>query len=201
VHAIFILCFAFNSIVPAQGTKVLEDREIRLSVGRCAKGAPPRQASSGITKYTGILVTPEWRDAEPGRVFNPPLVPCERRSEPKRKLSNVVSCQCRHLQRSVYVTPREDRRNELQTDVRYNPARGPHGTQGTGRLDRLQNRTSDPDLISTSTRLLFIYCICMIIGDREKVCSDVLRGSIFLRLSPIFRSDAVVVYDDPSEGA
>ena len=41
----------------------------------------------------------------------------------------------------------------------------------------------------------------MIIGDREKVCSDVLRGSIFLRLSPIFRSDAVVVYDNPSEGA
>jgi len=83
MHTIFNLRFGLNSIAPAQGTKVLEDREIRLRVGRCAKGAPPQQISPGITKYTGALATPEWKDVEPGRVFSFPLVPRKRNSEPK----------------------------------------------------------------------------------------------------------------------
>lgn len=67
-------------------------------------------------------------------------------------------------------------------------------------MDRLQNRTFDANLASYEHP--FIYYICVDIGDREKVCGDVLRGVlIFLRLNPIFRSDAVVVYDNPSEGA
>ena len=52
-----------------KGTKVQEDREIRLSFCCSAKGAPPQYVSPAITKYTGTLATPEWRDLEPGRVF------------------------------------------------------------------------------------------------------------------------------------
>ena len=51
-----------------QGTKVLEDREIRHSFSLTAEGSPPQSASPGITKYTGALTDPEWEDIEPGRV-------------------------------------------------------------------------------------------------------------------------------------
>jgi len=90
-------------------------------------------------------------------VFSFPLVPRNRRLGPKRRVQDVVSRQRRRLQRSVYITPRETGRNELQHVVRCNPACGPHGAQGTGRLDRLQNRTSDANLVSD--KYLFIYFV------------------------------------------
>ena len=37
-----------------------------------AKGTPPRQASPAITKYTGSLSSPEWKDVEPGRGHSSP---------------------------------------------------------------------------------------------------------------------------------
>ena len=55
--------------VARQGTKVLEDREIRLVHAMVAEGAPPTHSNAEITKYTGALATPEWKDIEPGRVF------------------------------------------------------------------------------------------------------------------------------------
>ena len=55
--------------VALQGTKVLEDREIRLRFSSCAEDTPPQHATPGITKYTGALANPEWKDIEPGRVF------------------------------------------------------------------------------------------------------------------------------------
>ena len=55
-----------------QGTKVLEDREVRHWFRVSTKGAPPQDASTEIIKYTGALASPEWEDIEPGRVFNFP---------------------------------------------------------------------------------------------------------------------------------
>ena len=55
-----------------QGTKVLEDREIRFSFRILAEDAPPQHGFSGITKYTGSLAAPEWEDVEPGRVLSFP---------------------------------------------------------------------------------------------------------------------------------
>jgi len=75
-------------IVP-QGTKVLEDREIRHSFAVVTTGSPARGASPGIVKYTGSLVSPEWEDAEPGRVFNFPLYLVKSAQSPKDKFETL----------------------------------------------------------------------------------------------------------------
>ena len=55
--------------VVSQGTKVLEDREIRSRFWYVAEGAPQQQAYQSILKYTGTNSAPEWMDTEPGSVF------------------------------------------------------------------------------------------------------------------------------------
>jgi len=80
------------SSVALQGTKVLEDREIRLVHSAISLGSPPTHSFPEISKYTGALATPQWKDVEPGRVSFPP-VPCETLSERKRQVRNVVQCQ------------------------------------------------------------------------------------------------------------
>ena len=83
-HVRYFLAFELNSI-PLQGTKVLEDREIRHEFCWSSEGTPPQQVFHIIAKYIGSLVTPEWEDIEEGRVFDS-LVPCEERSEPRRQV-------------------------------------------------------------------------------------------------------------------
>ena len=80
------------SSVALQGTKVLEDREIRLARSVVTEGSPPTHSYAEITKYTGDLAAPEWKDIEPGRVLFP-LVSCEKRSDRKRQVRIVVPCQ------------------------------------------------------------------------------------------------------------
>jgi len=56
------------NFIALQGTKVLEDREVRLA--HCTvtgKDAPPKHPFSAITKYTGALAAPEWKDVEPDK--------------------------------------------------------------------------------------------------------------------------------------
>ena len=123
-----------------QGTKVLEHREIR-STFHVTDDAPPQHAFPGITKYTGNLATPEWKDVEPGRVFSFPsyLVPKSAQSQKKnkkRQVRNIVSRQGRHLQRPIHTTLLDNAGKELQAEIRRDSARRPHRTQGTGRLDR-----------------------------------------------------------------
>jgi len=55
-----------------QGTKVLEDRELRNPLSWLSVDAPPRHIFSPIVKYTGALVAPEWEDIERGIVFGFP---------------------------------------------------------------------------------------------------------------------------------
>ena len=55
--------------VALQGTKVLEDREIRHGFCCTSKGAPRKYVSTEIVKYTGALAAPEWGDIEEGRPF------------------------------------------------------------------------------------------------------------------------------------
>ena len=60
--------FKFYFIRP-QGTKVLEDREIRHDFCELSEGAPPQAVSPRISKYIGSLVSPEWIDVEEGTVL------------------------------------------------------------------------------------------------------------------------------------
>ena len=125
-----------------QGTKVLEDREIRLSRTMVAESAPPKRSSSKITKYTGESTAPEWKDDEPGRVLFP-LIPCKKRLERKRQIRDVVPHPGRPLQRPVYKKGWGRRKSGLRTEVQRSPTRGPHRAEGTGLLDRLRNCTWD----------------------------------------------------------
>ena len=63
--------FELNSLI-LQGTKVLEDREIRHSFHCTWEDTPPQHISVRIAKYTGALAAPQWEDVEEGRVFNSP---------------------------------------------------------------------------------------------------------------------------------
>ena len=88
------------SSVALQGTKVLEDQEIRLSRAIATEGAPATRSSSKITKYTGESTAPEWKDVEPGRAWFLPIS-CSKRLQRKRQVRDVVSYQGRYLQRPV----------------------------------------------------------------------------------------------------
>ena len=59
--------FEPNPII-MQGTKVLKDREIRHAYCQVYENAPPQHISAEVIKYTGALVSPEWRDIEKGIV-------------------------------------------------------------------------------------------------------------------------------------
>jgi len=71
VRRLQLWLFKLNFIA-TQGTKVLEDREIRLDFCWTSVDTPPRLVFPKVAKYTGPLVAPEWEDAEKGRAFNFP---------------------------------------------------------------------------------------------------------------------------------
>ena len=72
-----------------QGTKVLEDYEIRHTFWVTAQGNPPQHASPEISKYTGALLTPKWEDVEPGRVFTFPWHLVKSTQGPKDKFEKL----------------------------------------------------------------------------------------------------------------
>ena len=77
------------NLIALQGTKVLEDREIRHGFCIIAEGTPPQRASPGITKYTGALASPKWVDVEPGRVFAFPWYLAQSAKSPKDKFETL----------------------------------------------------------------------------------------------------------------
>jgi len=56
----------FKTIL-SRGTRVLEDREIRQHFCSVSENVLLHHVSPRITKYTGALVSPEWRDLEPDK--------------------------------------------------------------------------------------------------------------------------------------
>ena len=65
---IFPWLFGLNPVA-LQGTKVLEDHEIRHKFCWPSEGAPLQHVSSTVAKYTGSLAAPEWEDVEQGKLF------------------------------------------------------------------------------------------------------------------------------------
>ena len=78
------------SSIVLQGTKVLEDREIRLARAIVAEGSPPEHSYPEISKYTGALAAPKWKDVEPGRVLFP-LIPLKSAQSRKDKFE-ILCC-------------------------------------------------------------------------------------------------------------
>ena len=65
----FLLVLLDNAIT-LQGTNVLEDREVRVPFSSVAEGAPKREVSQQIFKYTGTCSAPRWMDLEQGSAFS-----------------------------------------------------------------------------------------------------------------------------------
>jgi len=119
-----------------RGTKVVEDKEIRHAFYLTAEGGPPQEASPGITKYTGALTSPDWKDEEPDKF-------------------------------------------ETLCYVKADISGAPHTTNYTGGYRR-------------------DYEIILLVGLTELKAQVCWVDS---RTRTERRSNAVVVYDDPSEGA
>jgi len=64
-----IFSFSLDCFVTLQGTKILEDRELRFTFSHVSEGAPHQPTSCSVLKYTGAGEAPEWKDIEPGSVF------------------------------------------------------------------------------------------------------------------------------------
>jgi hypothetical protein len=64
-----LLSVLLNNLIALQGTRVLEDREIRRPLIYVTGGAPQRQVVSSVIKYTGTLSIPQWMDIEQGSVL------------------------------------------------------------------------------------------------------------------------------------
>jgi len=108
---VFVWLFGLNRI-GLQGTKISEDREILHKYHITSEGSPPQRGSARIIKYTGALASPEWKDFEPGRAFSFPLY-LVKTLRAKRQVRGAMSCRGRHLQRSIYVKTRGNRKNCL----------------------------------------------------------------------------------------
>ena len=96
--AILTWLFQLSPIV-LQGTKVLEDQEIRHSFGLISEDSS-QHTSPGITKYTGTLVAPKWEDIEEGTVFS--FLWCIVKSTQSQKEKFETLC---HVKADLSTTP------------------------------------------------------------------------------------------------
>jgi hypothetical protein len=65
-----LLLVLLDNLIPSQGTKVLEDRELRSSFRYVTYDVPQRRAYRPVFRYTGTRSAPEWMDTERGSVFS-----------------------------------------------------------------------------------------------------------------------------------
>ena len=59
-----------GNLTVSQGTKVLEDREVRHRFSYATEDVLEQQITQKVSKYTGASGAPEWMDTEPGSVLN-----------------------------------------------------------------------------------------------------------------------------------
>ena len=66
-----LLLILLDDLVVLQGTKVLEDKEVRFSLSYTTEDTPQQHASPSVLKYTGTSSSPEWTDdVDQGSVFS-----------------------------------------------------------------------------------------------------------------------------------
>jgi len=62
------LLIFLENLTTLQGTKILEDQEVRYSFCYVTEGAPQQQAFQSVLQYIGTRRAPRWMDIEPGSV-------------------------------------------------------------------------------------------------------------------------------------
>ena len=181
-----------------QGTKVLEDREIRHNFSRSSEDAPPKHASPGITKYTGAFENPEWKDVEPGRVFTFPWYLVKSAQSPKDKFETL--CYVKADISSAPYTSQYTEDGEIGYERKYGIILLVGLTELKAQVSWIDSRTVRAYLVMHVSIYLTRFPHARI-QRTEKRFAITFSEFLIPRLNSIFRSNAVVVYDDPSEGA
>lgn len=167
---------------------------MRHNFSYVTEGTPQREASQSVLKYIGAGKAPEWMDIEPGIVvgFNDSVMGthAQGRTDKFEILCNI--------------------RADLSS-APYETERGKTGTISYTRkfdvillvgLTELKAQIAWVDSVTVSTRGILSrlrpFLIVMDSGGGEKVRNTVSGVPVHC-LNSIFRSDAVVVYDNPSE--
>ena len=65
-----VLSASLHISVTLQGTKVLDEQELRHTLVGVTEGTPRKPISFSVMKYTGTSSAPEWMDIELGRAFS-----------------------------------------------------------------------------------------------------------------------------------
>ena len=164
-------CFGLD-LIALQGTKVLEDREIRHSFCITARGEPPQHASPRISKYTGDLTAPKWEDVEPGRVFIFPWHLVKSTQSSKGKFETLC-----HVEVDISGAPHT---SNYTTEGGLGYRRDYDIILLVG-LTELKAQVSWTDSRTVRVHIIppvpIYSSICVNLGDREKVCSNIFRVS------------------------
>lgn len=96
-------CTSFNlpnlrtDAVETQGTKVLEDKEIRTTMHEIRESISGEDIVGRISRYDGSLSEPKWTDVEPSKISK--LIPLSTspHSRSERQVRDPVSCDRRHF--------------------------------------------------------------------------------------------------------
>jgi len=189
---IFTWLFGLNHIV-LQGTKVLEDREIRHSFYMTSEDIPPQHVFSRVVKYTGTLATPEWDDVEEGRVFSFPWYFVKSAQSQKDKFETLCFVEG-DLSSAPYTS------NLARTGYKreYDIVLLVGLTELKAQVSWIDARTVRAHVVPHVSVASPNFHVREYRGQREGLCSTVFEFPL-PKLNLMFRSNAEVVYDNPSE--
>ena len=110
-----LLSILLDNFITLQGTKVLEDHEVRRNFSYITEGAPQLQAFQSVVKYTGEQSAPRWMDIEKGNVFgfSDNFV---RSLKSSRQVRDAVQCTGRSLHCSISDKARKHRQYVLHAE-------------------------------------------------------------------------------------
>ena len=158
--------------IPLQGTKILEDREVRHRFYVSAKGAPPQHGTVKIIKYTGTLATPEWKDADPGRVFGFPCYLIKSAQSQKDEFETL--CRVKVDISSTPYTSKLMETGKTAYERRYQVILLVGLTELKARASWIDSETVRAHLI-LRVPIYLIRFPCVNLGGRDEVCSKDFR--------------------------
>ena len=189
-----ILLILLDNLIALQGVKVLEDREVRSSYCYVTEGVPKGQASQTVLKYTGPHGAPEWMDLEQGSGLH--LVNLERHSSQAENFAELCTIQA-DLAAASYVRKR-GKSGKMCYTRNFDVVLLVGLTELQAQIAWIDSATVSPEGNPSHSLLILILPMSGSRGRRKgsKWC--------FLRFVPpslkfVFRTDAVVVWDDPDE--
>ena len=161
-------------LISLQGTKVIEDHEIRHSFHVTAEGSPPLSGYADISKYTGDLSAPEWEDVEPGRVSGFPWHLVKSAHSPKDRFETL--CHVEVDISNLPYTSHSLKKGKMGYRRNYEIILLVGLTELKAQVSWIDKKTVRAHII-LHMHLPHMISTCVNLGERGKVCSNVLRVS------------------------